>query len=204
MRRLFGGVFLLFGTIACFPYRGLGQIPISKAPIRFIDSQSGLEIDEVLALPCYCSFAGVSTMLGEGPGSGSNKSYLASPFLYRRGELFAPRQPKSGGIMWGPGWMFTGKGISVDGVALLAPGYALGWFEALFDESERSKPISLVRIPSDMSATNFAKLSRLLHQQELARADVSQLKTCKPDVEIRFNKAEYALVDEFLLRGLKE
>jgi hypothetical protein len=74
------------------------QRKIPGEPLQIVDAFTGKLIPEVLLLPRYSSFKGTSTLLGEGPGCGSNHVYLAKPFVYRPGDPFMLKLPKSAGF----------------------------------------------------------------------------------------------------------
>src|SRR3954471_19582673 len=114
------------------------QSKIPKEPLQAIDASTGKLISELLAIPRYSSFKGISTMLGEGPERGTNRDYLAKPFVYRTGNPFILKLPKSTGLPLGP-FAFIGKGRSLYGVLLVAQGYRPLWFTGLWSVgSERN------------------------------------------------------------------
>lgn len=116
---------LIVLTIFCLNFFSVvGEAQSKKAPaetLRFTDSLTGKSISEVLVIPRYFSFQGVSTMLGEGPQSGSNTYYLDKPFVYRAGQPFDVKRPKSAGV--NAGIFFVGKGRSLQGFYFVAPKY---------------------------------------------------------------------------------
>ena len=97
------------------------QKKIPKEPLHVVDASTGKLIPELLLLPRYSSFTGTSTLLGEGPGGGSYRDYLAKPFVYHTGDPFVIKLPKSTGFTL-PGLLFMGKGRSLDGVAIGSSG----------------------------------------------------------------------------------
>jgi hypothetical protein len=123
------------------------QRKIPKAPLLIVDASTRELIPEVLLLPRYSSFRGTSTLLGEGPGCGSNRSYLAKPFVYRSGTSFRLKLPRSPGFVL-PGLLFIGTGKSLYGVLVVARGYRPLWFTSLWSVgSERT--IKLTRISNE-------------------------------------------------------
>lgn len=97
------------------------QRKIPKEPLQVVDASTGKLIPELLLLPRYSTFTGTSTLLGEGPGRGSYRDYLAKPFVYHTGDPFILRLPKSKGFVL-PGFLFIGKGRTLEGVLVVAPG----------------------------------------------------------------------------------
>lgn len=98
------------------------QRKIPKAPFLITDAATNKPIPEVLVIPRYTSFHGVSTLLGEGPGKGTDRDYLDKPFVYRTGEPFKLKLPKSGGLPLIP-FVFIGTGRSIQDVLFIAPHY---------------------------------------------------------------------------------
>lgn len=130
--KLFLGLLLLaVVSFNNFSNRTLAQQKkIFKEPFKVVDASTGKPITEILVLPRYSTFQGISTMLGEGPGSGTYRNYLDKPFLYRTGEPFILKLPKSTGV--NAGLLFAGKGRSLSGIIIIAPKYRPIWFDDLW------------------------------------------------------------------------
>ena len=174
------------------------QKKIPKEPLHVVDASTGKLIPELLLLPRYSSFTGTSTLLGEGPGGGSYRDYLAKPFVYHTGDLFVLKLPKSTGFTL-PGLLFMGKGRSVHGVLLVAPGYRPLWFTSMWSVGPERKlrltPIS----DNDWSLLLEKTLSRL--EKDVTRIEDDCPFWSKPSpcsLEIHYNKEERELVRSFL------
>jgi len=180
------------------------QSKIPKEPLQVVDASTGKLIPELLLIPRYSSFKGVSTLLGEGPGRGSDNFYLAKPFVYRTGTPFILKLPKSPGFGL-PGLLFIGKGRSLEGVLLIAPGYRPLWFAGLWSVgSERRVQLTPIST-SEWSLLLEQTLSRL--EKESARIDdnCSFWDTPSPcSLEIHYSKKERELVHSFLERSRAE
>jgi hypothetical protein len=187
---------LLFTALspACFT----AQQKISKEPVQVVDAATGKLIPELLVIPRYSSFKGVSTLFGEGPGRGVNRDYLAKPFVYHTKDPFKPKQPKVVGVFI-PGLIFTGKGVSLEGVLVIAPGYRPRWFTSLWEAgAERKLQLTPMSV-DESSALLGEKLSPLERGARRVNDDCSFWDLPTPcDLEIRFNKKERELVRSFL------
>lgn len=106
------------------------QRKILKEPFQIVDASTGKPISEILVIPRYSTFQGVSTMLGEGPSNGTYHNYLDKPFVYRTGEPFILKLPKSSGV--NTGLVFAGKGRNLNGILIVAPKYRPIWFDNLW------------------------------------------------------------------------
>src|SRR5687767_3201404 len=176
------------------------QKKIPEDPLYVVDATTGRSIPEVLLLPRYSRFKGVSTMLGEGPGDGSYLDYLAKPFVYRPGERFKLKLPKSTGFLI-PGLLFMGKGRSLDGVFLIAAGYRPLWFANLWSPGS-ARQLKLTPIPDhEWSLLRDNKFSQLERDVTRIENDCSFWDLPSPcSLEIHYNKKERALVHSFLRR----
>ena len=143
-------------------------------------------------------------MLGEGPGGGSYSDYLAKPFVYRPGERFKLKLPKSIGFGL-PGLLFMGKGRSLDGVFLVAPGYRPLWFANLWSPGS-ARQLQLTPIPNnEWSMLLDNKLSHFEKDVTRIENDCSFWDLPSPcSLEIHYNKKERALVRAFLRQSTSE
>jgi hypothetical protein len=112
----------LVGT-GCIPMHTSSHIIPPPSPAAFRDAKTGNIIPQVLVIPRYGSSAGVSTGIGEGPGSMHYESWLADPFIYREGETLTLKQPMARGVMFGPGLVWMGTSRNLHQVLVVAPGY---------------------------------------------------------------------------------
>jgi hypothetical protein len=190
---------LLGTTMSCFPYHGsAGHSPIPTTPVVFVDGKTYEQLDRVLIIPRYSSFRGLSTGAGHGPGGGNYRRYLADPFIYKRGELFEPRLPKSTGIIWGPGWGFTGKGISIDGIAVVARGYRPLWIGDPWGASSRPEPISLMPLPPPDADLEVERILELLRRSKLVGMETDPFENFGGETDIRFSEAQMTVIEQFL------
>lgn len=182
--------------------RGLAQQKkIPREPVQFVDASTGRPVPELLLIPRYSSFKGVSTMLGEGPGRGTERDYLAKPFVYRAGAPFILKRPKSRGLLLGP-FAFIGKGRSVWGVLVFAHGYRPRWFVNLWSEGAERK-LQLTPISGDEEARRLREVfGPLEHGATHIRDDCGFWQLAAPcALEIHFDDKERELVRSFLRRG---
>lgn len=96
------------------------QRKIPKQPFQITDASTGKPISEILIIPRYSSAAGVF-IAPEGRGKGTYGNYLDKPFVYRTGEPFILKLPKSSGILLFP--FFIGKGRTIQGITIIAAKY---------------------------------------------------------------------------------
>lgn len=191
-------------SLDCFSARVSGQQQkIPQDPIQFIDASTGKLIPELLLIPRYSSFKGVSTMLGEGPQSGSYHDYLARPFVYRSRTPFILKRPKTVGLPLLP-FVFIGKGRSIWGVFVFAPGYRPQGFTDLWSRGPERK-IPLTPISSDEELRRWEEVFSPL---EGGAARIAQdcsfwqlPESCA--LEIHFTKKERELVRSFLRQAGK-
>ena len=174
------------------------QHTIPRQPLEIVDGSTGQVVPELLLLPRYSSFKGTSTLLGEGPGVGTNGNYLAKPFIYRASTPFKLKLPKSAGIGL-PGLLFIGKGRSIEGVLVVAPGYRPVWFTNLWSvDPERKLQLTPIteREWSKLLTTDFDQLAEGVLRIE---SDCSFWDMPSPcSLEIHYNKNERKLVRDFL------
>ena len=97
-RTVFIDLFILMNLSGFSDSAKAQQSKIPKEPLQVVDASTGKVIPEILLIPRYSSFKGTSTLLGEGPGRGSDRAYLAKPFVYRTGTPFTLKLPKSTGF----------------------------------------------------------------------------------------------------------
>ena len=180
------------------------QQEIPKDPLQVVDVSTGKMIPEVLVLPRHSRFKGVSTMLGHGPGTGTYVDYLAKPFVYRPGDRFRLKLPKSTGLAL-VGLLFVGKGRSLEGVLLVAPGYRPLWFIDLWkvglERKVKLRPIS----DDEWSLLLDNKLSHFEKDVTRIEDDCYFWDLPSPcSLDIHYNKKERALVRSFLQRPRSE
>ncbi|HEV2862291.1 MAG TPA: hypothetical protein VGX48_14870 [Pyrinomonadaceae bacterium] len=205
---------LFAAVLACLPPSagaGAQQREVSKEPVHIIDASTGKPIPEVLIIPRYSSFEGVSTLLGEGPGRGTERDYLARPYVYRSGARFGQKLPKSVGFMLPP-FLWIGKGRSLESVLVVAPGYRPEWFSDFWPEPGEERKLRLTPATDDEWALLLEKRLGPLEQNtvRLIEGDcgfwhiptpLGLPAACK--LEIHYGKKERALVRSFLRRPVK-
>jgi hypothetical protein len=191
---------LLAVLTACATARGAAQLAVRHDPFLFVDEPSGQPVGEVLVVPRYSSFAGVSSGGGHGPGAGHDRVYLAAPFVYRSDERFVPSQPNSAGLV--AGGLFIGKGVSLDGVLIITAGYRARWLWSLWDRGVDRK-VALTPLNRHDGARQLRQVSDLLHKQVLSGAEreLWSLGGNAP-IEVRFTPEQMTMVDDFVSRGL--
>jgi hypothetical protein len=174
------------------------QSKIPREALQVVDASTGKLIPELLLIPRYSSFKGTSTLLGEGPGRGSDRDYLAKPFVYRSGTPFILKLPKSTGFGL-PGLLFMGKGRSIQGVLLIAPGYRPLWFTSLWSVGSKRR-LQLTPISGNEWSMLLEKtLSRLVKDVPRIEGNCSFWDIPAPcSLEIHYNKKERELVRSFL------
>jgi hypothetical protein len=191
-------------TLACIPYHGKVQLKIRKDPVQFVDASTGETIQELLAIPRYNSFKGVATLFGEGPQRGTYRDYLANPFIYNPNSSFNPNQARSTALHGGL-WAYPFKGISLEGVMIIAPGYQPYKFIDFWPNTPQRR-VKLSPISSQKSAQELQKISALLRKDKLKMSgdecyfwDLSS--PCI--LEIRFKPKERELVHSFLQQSVQ-
>lgn len=174
------------------------QSKIPKEPLQVIDASTGKPIPELLLIPRYSLFKGTSTLLGEGPGRGTDRNYLAKPFAYHTGTPFILKLPKSTGFGL-PGLLFMGKGRSLDEVLVVAPGYRPLWFSSLWSVGSERK-LQLTPISDNEWSQLLEKmLSPLEKDVALISDNCSFWDIPAPcSLKIHYNKKERELVRSFL------
>jgi hypothetical protein len=174
------------------------QSKIPKEPLQVTDASTGKLIPEFFVIPRYSSFTGTSTLLGEGPGRGTDRNYLAKPFIYRTGDPFVLRLPKSIGVGL-PGFIFIGKGRSIDGVLVVATRYRPMWFTRLWSIGSERK-LQLTPISGNEWSLLVEKALSPLEKGVLRISDGCSFwglpEQCT--LEVHFNKKERQLVRSFL------
>lgn len=177
------------------------QRKIPKEPLQVRDASTGRLIPELLLIPRYSSFTGTSTLFGEGPGRGTDRDYLAKPFIYRTGTPFILKLPKSVGIGL-PGLLFMGKGRSMQGVLMVARGYRPLWLTDLWsvgaDRQLQLTPLS----DAEWSRLLTGTLGPLQQDASRISSDCSFWDVPTPcSLEIHYSRKERELVRSFLRRG---
>lgn len=179
------------------------QRKVPKEPFQIVDASTGKPIQEVIVIPRYSSFEGVSTMLGEGPGSGTYKDYLDKPFVYRTGELFLIKRPRSGGLPLLP-FVFIGKVRSIEGILIIAPKYRPLWVSNLWSTSDERKLNLTPILDNEWSLLMEKELSPLVkdHSQIEHNCRIWDLpEQC--NLKIYYNEKERGLILSFLQKNWK-
>jgi hypothetical protein len=193
---------LLGDLVACSTLRGPAQLEVRHDPFEFVDELSGQQLDEVLLVPRYSSFSGISTGGGHGPGAGHGTVYVASPSVYRSGESFRPLQPNSHGVIAGEGAAYTGKGVSLNGVLVVCPGYEPLWLWDLWDQGSNRR-LGLTPLKQAEAVKQLQLIADLLHSSVIT-GDLRALWSLGGDkpIEVRLTAEQLALVDRFVNTGL--
>lgn len=180
------------------------QRKIPKEPFQVVDASTGKLISEFLIIPRYSTFQGISTMLGEGPGSGTYGYYLDKPFIYRSGEPFIIKRPKSTGL--NIGFLFVGKGRTLNGIIIVAPKYRPLFVSDLWSMQGQRK-LQLTPISDDEWSVLMRKQLNPLTKDAFLICDDYRFwdlpeKKCK--LEIQYNRKEREVVRSFLQQTEKE
>jgi hypothetical protein len=194
---------LLAGACAgCFPYYGLGQKRVPRAPLVLVDAQTGGATDGVLMIPRYSSFSGISTGAGHGPEfSTGSEVFIAHPFLYRQGKNFSPRQTSSAGVITLWPLAFVGSGSTLDGIMVVAPGYKPKWLSDLWPEEQRE--IFLNPIVGSAARAELQRISAMIEDKTLSEADKRMFAYASPDpIYVRLTEREKQLIRSFVSEAL--
>lgn len=175
---------------------------IPQSPFQITDASTGKPIPEVLVLPRYSSLGGITTMSGEGPEKIVNeRDYLDKPFVYRIGEPFVLKRPKSAGI----NLIFVAlvpKGRSLDGVVIVASKYRPLWLwtSELFETNDKRKLQMTPASDEQWSLILEKKLIPLTKEETLPIEDYPFWGLFEKSriLHIYYNKKERALVRGFL------
>lgn len=178
---------------------GAQQRKIPREPFQIVDASTGNPIPKFLVIPRYSTFQGISTMLGEGPGSGTYSNYLDKPFVYRAGESFIIKRPKSTGV--NTGFLFVGKGRTLNGILIIAPKYRPLWISDLWSTGDKRK-LQLTAISDDEWSSllekklyPLTKNAFLICEDDYRFWDLPE-KQCK--LEIYYSEKEREIVRSFL------
>ena len=188
---------LLIFTVAYLAcVSGPGKLPVTKGPLPITDSTSNQLIAECLLIPRYTESSGVSTGYGHGSEAMSHSVFLASPFIYRAGETFAPQEGDINGVFaFG---VFAGSGFDLDGVAVIAPGYKSQYISSLWDPlNPRYFELEPLAVSDALAELNY--VSSLLSRDEL-RGEERKTWSYAGDgsIDIRFNPNERQLVVAYM------
>jgi hypothetical protein len=190
-------VVVMSGSCGCIPFYGDAKASVGSEPVRFVDATSGQTLSEVLVIPRYTSYSGIALWgAGHGPSAGTDKIYVAHPFRYRDGDRFTPDEPKTFAL-GGPGVVWILSGTTVDGVVIVAPGYAPVWVDNFWGDQRHWElaPLS----PPD-SLHELVRLRELLSRTQLDRIEDYGLWSLgnNYNLEIRFSQSERQQVITFL------
>jgi hypothetical protein len=107
------------------------QERVPRDPIRIIDAATGQTIPEALILPVYKSGSGVAVTMPEYKSMEKNHRYLKNPFIYKAGEKLEVKRPPT--FIGLPLLVVAiGKTWDVDGLIVVAKGYAPFYWETLW------------------------------------------------------------------------
>jgi len=201
-KRTISLVVLLGANLACATVGGPAQLEVRHDPFEFIDKASGKLLSDVLVLPRYSSFSGISTGAGHGPGAGRETVYVASPFIYHSGGDFRPLQPDSHGLVAGEAVAFAGKGVSLDGALVVCPGYQPVWVWDLWDPGANRR-LELTPLEQAEAVRQLQLVAGLLHRSVIAGEERAlwSLGGDEP-IAVELTADQIALVDGFLKTAL--
>lgn len=194
----FHSLALLLIVFSVFPNNvNAQQRKIPSEPFQIVDSTTGKSIDQILIIPRFSSFQGVSTMLGEGPGNGTYRDYLDKPFIYRPGEPFILKLPKSTGI--NAIFIFVGKGRSIQDILIVAQKYQPQRVSDLWSTGDKRK-LQLIPVSDDnWSALLERELRPIINDVSRINADCRFWDLPeKCSLEIHYDKKERKLIRSFL------
>jgi hypothetical protein len=112
----------------------------------------------------------------------TDSRFIAFPVVYRSGELLQLRQPDSKGLSL-PG-AFVGRGLSLKGVTVIAPGHAATWVWELWDRAPDFQ-VRLAPLGDEWPAYRDRLLAQL-DQSRIRGADLSDRE-----------RAQFSIIPEF-------
>ena len=182
---------------------GSTQLPVNENPVSFVDGRSGASLGSVLLIPKYTASTGMSSGAGHGPGNMTSQSFLASPAVYDSGQPLRVQQPDSNGLVPGPVF-FAGRGITLDGLIVLAPNYEGIWFWRLWERPMDAR-VPMVGL-GDGGEANRTRMLALLEQPRIRGVELSDAERHifsiirEFDIELKFTANDRRLVREFMLQ----
>ena len=192
---------IVLTAAACLPSVRKAQLPVPPDPITFSDRATARVVTPVLVLPRYSSHSGMSTGAGHGPGAMVDRFYVADAFIYHAGQEFRPKQPRSVGAVW-LGAAFTGRGVTLDGVLVVASGYRPKWVWNLWGR-DLADQFQLDPLPTGSAKDALDEIRMILHDRELVpRANDLWSLGPRYKLESRLTEDELRTVDEFLAEGI--
>jgi len=188
----------------CIPYYGRAQKRVPRNPITLVDAKTSQPIDTVLLIPRYSSFSGISSGGGHGPGiSMSAKVFIAHPFLYHRGDSFAPLQTKAKGVITLLPETFFGSGSTLDGVVVIAPGYKPLWVWDFWFADAPGR--TLTPIAETDARRVLQDLSQMIARSVLSEAEKETFSYSASDaVYVRLTDADRQVMRAFIAEAMKK
>lgn len=179
------------------------QLEVPESPGTFRDVRTREIVSEVLCLPRYSESVGLSTGAGHGPGWMHNTFVVAHPFIYRAGTPFKPVQPSSRGLLLGA-VLFVGKGVTIDGILAVAPGYQSLWVWNLWRHQESLQgAFDLSPLPPEAAKAELREIGTLLKRSLLSGRDKDRWSLGDDlTLDVRLTAEDQALVGAFLSPGL--
>jgi hypothetical protein len=187
---------------------GKAQIPVDRQPFEVADARTGTAIPRVLIVPKYSVSTGVSTGAGHGPGYMTDSRFVASPIVYESGHPFTVPQPDSKGLIGPLGTIFIGRGVTLDGVMVVAPGYRGRWIWQLWERTPYEK-IQLDRLGDAEADQQRRRMLALFAAPRIRGIDLTEperdlFSVIKAfDIDVRFDSSERQLVRDFLTSSAK-
>lgn len=111
------------------------QLPPSEEPLDLVEAGTGSPIQDLLIVPTHTASVGISTFFGHGPGRMSHEDSLTAPFVYRHGDPFRLRRPRSIGLAVWPGLLFVGRGNTLKGIVAVSRSHRALWVWSLWNRS---------------------------------------------------------------------
>lgn len=193
----------LAGITGCFPY--YSEIEIPKDRRTFLDAKTGKTIENVLIIPRYSSFVGISSRAGHGLGRGAHSMYVANPFTYRTDTPFTITQKRSAGFLLGFFTAWMGWGNSTDGVLVIAPGYKSLWVWDLWGNFDHFKH-ELIPLAIEDGAQELNALQTLLAKEMIEGLDNEKRWSIGVGLKIavQFADADKAVIRAFLSKAFSD
>ncbi len=154
-------------------------------------------------VPRYTTNAGWSSELGHGPGRMEHATFVARPFIHRRGEPFRPHAGGGFGVASLAG-TYVGSNHGLDGVVILAPGYSAKWEWDLRNLELNLDPdrFLLDPLPPSEREAELLRVGRLLEGREIVGQD-AMLWSHVGVLDVRLTPEERALVRDFVARHVR-
>jgi hypothetical protein len=166
-----------------------------------IDGSTSNHVKEILLIPYYSVGSGISPYSPEGDkGKRKYKEYIADPIVYNAGAPFNLQQEKSTGVLI-LGSAYAGKDTWLQGVIMLAPGFAPKLFSDLWTPNKR-KLVSLQPLRREEAEKAVLDFLWTNKKSKISGRDCELIdlpSSCS--VEIKLSKRGRELARKFIEKG---